>query len=708
LIAALIVVAIATAGGTVATYWFDPDGPPYARVATGVFLGLTALAFAAFAAAWIIGLGAPALVVGTVVAALPLAGLRSSGVERRVRSDMDRVRAGLSETIRRGSTAGTAVSLVYALAIVIVTWFVADRTFFANQDGLFIGNVNNLGDLPYHAQITASFAYGDNYPPQNPVFAGSGFSYHYISDFLAAVFVAAGASLREGILVVTLALGLALGALVHRWARDLTGNAIAARLAPLLLFFSGGLGFLVLLNDARVGGHGLLGTFFESDARYTMQNEGIFRFGNSVTTLLVPQRGLLLGMGLAVIVLTLLWREVDLDVPKVKAGRSWREAIRQGLGERRMIVAGILTGLLPIVHVHTFAVVFGTAFLLGLVFRQWRGDRWRAWVPYVVATVLVALPVAAVTASGSQANASSFVGFELGWEHGQNNLLIFWLANAGTFIPLLVAAYAWRGERPLLSRKLVLYSIPFLAWFVVPNVLRLAPWIWDNIKVLIYWWLGGVPLVALVLARLWQEYRLAGRIAAVGLAVVVMASGGLDVARATVGQTYQEFDRDGIAFAEMIREETPPSAVVLTAPTYNTPVFLTGRPVFMGYTGFLFANGLPYPEREQEVKTIYSGAAGADALIARNRIEYIVVGPQGTQRVQRGRPERPVPRAVSGRRRGRPVPALQHPPGMIEGLATRGRLPVGDAELALGQRSGRRQPDDPACRVVDDDEIAIG
>ena len=171
------------------------------------------------------------------------------------------------------------------------------------------------------------------------------------------------------------------------------------------------------------------------------------------------------------------------------------------------------------------------------------------------------------------------------------------------------------------------YTLPFMAWFILPNIFRLAPWLWDNIKVLSYWWLGSVPVVALVLARLWER-RMGARLAAVALAFVLMAAGALDVARAAAGPSYQEFDRDGVAFAQMIRDQTPPTAVILTTPTYNTPVFLTGRRVFMGYAGFLWANGLPYTDRQTDLQAIYAGDPSANELIAANGISYIVEGPQ--------------------------------------------------------------------------------
>jgi hypothetical protein len=622
-IPAILLALVATFGGTVATYGFDRGSPGYARLATGCVIGFTTLAFSGFVLSLVLGLGAVSLILAAAITSLPALLLRDRAVREAIQSDVDEIR----ERVRGGfqrPTGATLVTLIYGGAIAIGIWFIADRTFFETAEGMYIGNVNNLGDLPYHVQISASFAYGQNFPPQNPVFAGSGFSYHYIADFLAASFVAAGATLIESMLIVNLALGTSLLVLVHRWARELTGNAVAARLAPLLLALSGGLGWLNLFDAARTRERGLIEAFVATDQRYTIE-DGLYRFGNAVTTLLIPQRGLLLGMGLALIIFTLLWRHLDERVPD--GGSRWRPL----LGGPRMQVAGVLTGILPMVHAHTFAVVLGTAFLLGLIFTQWRDGRWRSWAVYVVATVGLAIPLLAWTARGSQASLSAFFGLEFGWDHGDFDPLWFWFTNTGVFIPLLVIAYAWQGERPL-PRKLLLFSMPFLVWFIAPNFFRLAPWLWDNIKVLTYWWLGSVPIVALALARLWAS-RPGAKAGALVLAVVLMAAGGLDVLRASVGTAYQEFDRDGVAFAEMIREQTPQSAVILTTPTYNTPVFLTGRPVFMGYAGFLWANGLPYVEREQDLRAIYAGEPGAEDLLQRTGISYIVLGPQERREV---------------------------------------------------------------------------
>ena len=60
----------------------------------------------------------------------------------------------------------------------------------------------------------------------------------------------------------------------------------------------------------------------------------------------------------------------------------------------------------------------------------------------------------------------------------------FWLKNTGLFIPLLVIALVWKPDDYLVPRKLLLFYLPFTMAFFVPNFVKLAPWVWDNIKML--------------------------------------------------------------------------------------------------------------------------------------------------------------------------------------------------------------------------------
>jgi hypothetical protein len=108
----------------------------------------------------------------------------------------------------------------------------------------------------------------------------------------------------------------------------------------------------------------------------------------------------------------------------------------------------------------------------------------------------------------------------------------------------------------------------------------------------------------------------------------MLLAGGLDVLRVVTDTTpNSEFDIAGIDVARAIREKAGPRAVVLHAPTYNSPVFLTGRQSLLGYPGWIFSRGLDYTQREKDIAQIYEGAPAAEALLRKYHVEYVLIGP---------------------------------------------------------------------------------
>jgi hypothetical protein len=235
----------------------------------------------------------------------------------------------------------------------------------------------------------------------------------------------------------------------------------------------------------------------------------------------------------------------------------------------------------------------------------------------------LALPQALWLAQGSSLRGGGFLAWQPGWDSGGRNLLLFWLMNAGLFLPLLVFSCI-----RVAPKHLLLFHLPFWGLFLAPNLLRLSPWIWDNIKFLFFWLLGSAPLVALLLARLWRR---AGVSRAVGAALLMLLtlSGALDVWRVASRQiSIRIFDAFGVAFAADHARATPARSVVLRAPSYDSPVLLAGRGAVLGYLGHIWSQGLDAGTRERDIERIYAGAADASALLAGYGVDFILVGPQ--------------------------------------------------------------------------------
>jgi uncharacterized membrane protein len=77
----------------------------------------------------------------------------------------------------------------------------------------------------------------------------------------------------------------------------------------------------------------------------------------------------------------------------------------------------------------------------------------------------------------------------------------------------------------------------------------------------------------------------------------------------------------------MLKRETRPRATILHDPTFDTPVFLTGRSSVLGYPGNVTTHGIEYRERLAEIRRIYAGAPDADSLLRKYAVEYAVAGP---------------------------------------------------------------------------------
>jgi hypothetical protein len=709
-IISLALVVFATAGGTLVSYLYDEDAAFAVRLCGGVCVGLTALGLVTFVIASFLGLTPLAISLSALlIGIVPILVLKNLQRRRFIQQDLrDTFRAlkfGLQDPSRL-----PVGYIVFYVFVAIVLWLVFQRAMIEAPEGIYTGVLNNFGDLPFHLSVITSFAYGNNFLPEDPTFAGARFTYPFLTDFISAIFVRCGAGLHFSMFIENFVVALAFVGLLHRWALVMLRDRMAAILTPVLVILNGGFGWIFLWR--RANEHlGDFAAFVQSlPPSFTVIPDTTWRWGNAVSTLLLPQRGFLLGLPLAVIVFTQWWLAGDEGKSKNEKGKriDQSQAARNKKSKRpksrednptqvtpraasplpfsffpfpfdppvrRMIAAGFIAGLLPLVHAHSFVVIMMVAGCIAI------GTHWRSWLAIVVGALplllltyysyptlprlnqhvgvlgiaavgglvawillprrqltqwtvffgvvlLVALPQMWWSTHDSSVDSSKFFGWQFGWDRGQENALVFWLKNTGLFIPLTVAAIFWRSQREfLVPRRVVIFLVPFSLCFIVPNVLKMAPWIWDNIKVLFYWWLASAPLVAILISRLWQRGGLNKAIAVVLFACVTTA-GALDVAAIVVrSNRYQVFDSAGIQFAELIKQKTGPRSLVMHAPVHNHPVFLTGRRSLMGYPGHIWTHGLDYVQRESEIKRIYAGSQDAETLLRKYGIEYVVASP---------------------------------------------------------------------------------
>jgi hypothetical protein len=408
------------------------------------------------------------------------------------------------------------------------------------RDGrILTGEAYNFGDLPLHWTYIRFFARGASFWPGNPIFTGARLQYPFGMDLFNALFVALGVPLGAMLAVTGLVAAAALGVALFRWGR---GFAIAAFL------FSGGIG---------------------ADAAWK----------NLFLALFVPQRGFLFALPAG---LLLLW--------------SWREGLLRGGRRLPSWVEGVLWGVMPLFHLHTFLFV-------SLVFALWAlvSGRIREGLPALGWALVPASWLSYEVTHGFRA--ASLVWWNPGWTIGTARVLPFLALNFTFFLPLFVAAafLTYRAQDP--EGRLTL--LPGLALFVMLFFVMLAPWEWDNTKVMIWCYLFMLPAAErLAIAALPAVAR--------GVGLVALLAPGLAVVGASLGPK-QAFEV-GVAaeIAEVCRglAPLPASARVATAQTFNHPVALCGQPLVAGYSGHLWSHGIKAKPVEETLGSLMEGAPG--------------------------------------------------------------------------------------------------
>ncbi len=627
----LILILILTVGGLSLTYLFAEDEPLMWRLCAGNVVGQTIFGLVCFLIACFFGLNSATILIALLITALPLILLTQKNIKKSFSADWRAAKLNLE-----GADFDKFLKFTYYAAFAILFYFFFERAMFETAKGIFTGASNNLGDLPFHLGAIFSFTDGDNFPPQNPSYADVKFTYPFIADLIAAGFTKIGAEVSRAMLAQNVTLAFSLLVVLERFTFKMTNNRLAGKIAPALLFFSGGLGFLWFFKDAAQNTKGIYEFLWNLSRDYTISD--FFRWGNSLVTLFITQRSLLLGMPLTIIILQKIWEifqngelkkfENEKEINDNKQDKNSFSVFHFPLSA---FLIGLLAGTLPLVHLHSLFALFAvSAFLFFFSL-----NKWREWIVFGIGTTLIAVPELIWAMSGSATRAGEFFGWFFGWDKRELNFFWFWLKNTGIFVPVLLFGFyliysqntQTKDQRPKAKSQLLFY-IPFLALFIISNVTRLAPWEWDNIKVLIYWFIGSIPFAAFALAWLWEKNGFFKLIAAAGLVTLTLA-GALDVWRVTSGAiNYPVFDADAVKIAAQIKRITPPNALFLNAPTYNTAVVLTGRRSLMRYTGHLASYGIDFSERENDLRAIYAGDGAAEILLKKYGIQYILISPE--------------------------------------------------------------------------------
>ena len=392
-------------------------------------------------------------------------------------------------------------------------------------------------------------------------------------------------------------------------AREFCRRKYAPVLAFLLFFLNGGLGMIYFLNG-EYSLHDLFTAFYKTPTNLTEKG---MRWVNVIADMLLPQRATLFGWAALFAVLYLLFRAVF-------------------RGDARLYLpAGILGGLLPMVHTHSYFALglMAACWLIYSAVRDRLSREWLlGWLRFGLPAVLLALPQLFLWTFPSVGGNEHFVRVVIDWvNNGKEPWLWFWVKNVGlVFVLTPVALFSVsREQRAAFSGAIFI--------FVLCELLVFQPNEYDNNKLLYVAYAFGCFVCADALAG-WLGKVRSPAAQGVLLALTLFISSnaavftlGREVASGFPQYGYELFSSDEVAAAEYIIDNTEPDAVFLTRDNHdNTVATLTGRNIVCGSSSYLYFHGLNYQDKQYLAEQMLTNPGVFEANRENEGLDYVYIG----------------------------------------------------------------------------------
>lgn len=476
------------------------------------------------------------------------------------------------------------------------------------QNGALYTGQSGWGDMPMHLGFISSIAVQGRFPPEYSILPGERLCYPFLCDSVSSSLLVLGTPLRQAYMIPAFFAFAQVFCGFYLLARAMLKRLSSSLLAFVFFFLNGGLGMIYFTRDYTL--RQLLTGFYKTPTNLTDRS---LRWVNVIADMLLPQRATLFGWAVLFAALLLLYREL-FD------------------GQKALFLpAGVLGGLLPMIHTHSYLALGLIAFcwLVWSAFRDGLSKKWfLSWLAFGLPAVVIAAPQLLLWTFHSVSGNEQFLRYHFDWvNEGKENWLWFWLKNVGPLFLISPLAFLFS------SRELRAAAFPAALIFVLCEFFAFQPNVYDNNKLLYVSYALLCILSADLTVRIADKLRFrALRAAALSLLIALCTNAALftlarEVYSGTEGHAIRLFSASDAAAAAYVRDNTAPDALFLTASNHNNAVAaLTGRNIVCGSASYLFYHGLDYAPRLALSKELLTDSECFERLHAELGIDYVYLG----------------------------------------------------------------------------------
>lgn len=490
--------------------------------------------------------------------------------------------------------------IVILFSVIFSSWLMFST--FDYKDGNILVAGKASSDFSSTLPIIRSFSFGNNFPPQFPLFSGEPIHYHFFFYLIVGVLEKLGVGLNYALNVPS-ALGFcALLILIYYLALKLFKNRLVATLSVIFFLFNGSFAFLEFFKENPISQdifkQIVNNLSFSSFGPYDGKIVSAFWNLNIYTN----QRHLAAAFSISLAMIYFLTNSA-FENKKIKI---WVQ-----------ILMGIVLGLFFYFHLAVFMMTAIVIFFLAVFYKNLR-------IPALIIFLIgafISVPQYLYLKEGSKAF-EPFLSYGYLAEKPVNirSFMQYWFLNLGLHSILIPIGF-------ILSPKNVKkIFFPFLIIFIIGNLFQFSPEMAANHKFFNYFMMIGVMLSSYALYKIWN-FRLYSKPIAVLAFLFLIFSGVLDFFPIYNDGKVVISDYPNNPDVKWIMKNTPGDATFLNAQFLSDPASLAGRKIFLGWPYFAWSAGYDTNSRFIAMKSILEKSDLRDlcSALQKENIKYIEV-----------------------------------------------------------------------------------
>lgn len=490
--------------------------------------------------------------------------------------------------------------IILFAGLFVFSWWLMWHTFNYKNGAIYI-STKVWSDFSANIPLIRSFSWGNNWPPQDPLFAGEPISYHFLFYGIVGLLEKIGLPLSWALNLPSLLGFWGLLLAVYLLAKTATQNKNIALLSLGLFLFNGSFSFIEFFQKHPLSTNSLqdivTNLSFPSFGPYDGKIVSAFWNLNIYTN----QRHLALGYALILVIGILLIRGAKKIPLKLIFG------------------LGILLGIMALMH--SVAYFIGLAYLscFWLLMPSKRGQ-----IFGILATgAIIGVPtILLMKPGGGQSFFSFHPGFLSAPPFAWLTFIKYWLLNFGVGIFILPFGFIKANK----TTRIILLS--FLPFFLIGNLFQFSRETAANHKFFNFFLISFNIVVATAIYEIWR-LKAIGKLLAPILLFLGTLSGIIDFFPIKNDHLMKVSDAPISEEISWIKNNTSPKSIFLNSSFIYHPASIAGRSIFLAWPYFPWAGGRDTDTRSKILHRIYESRNKTITcqLLKENKIDYVTVEP---------------------------------------------------------------------------------